>query len=367
MDDARVYLDWNASAPLAPEARAAMIDACDRVGNPSSVHAFGRCVRRLTEQAREAAGALLGMPASAVIFVSGGTEANNLALQTARTPTQRLIGATEHASLSDPRWQGRLLAVDRGGLIDLDGLESALRACGPGTLISVQAANNETGVLQPIAAIAAIVHRYEGLLHVDAIQAAGRIPLPMLDWGADMVSLSAHKIGGPKGVGALVVAPRVPLSPLLMGGGQERGWRAGTENVPGIAGFGAACLVAAEQAPAFAAMVGPLRDAMEREALRLWPGAMIAGGDSPRVANTTCLVLPGSSAQSLLMRLDLDGIAVSAGAACSSGKVKPSHVLKAMGFDDHLAGAALRISLGWPTQAAETGKFLDALRRLVPR
>lgn len=360
---AGAYLDWNATAPLRPEARAALSSALDLLGNPSSVHGFGRRARKVVEDARESVAALVGAVPADVIFTAGGTEANNLALGGTGLP-RRLVLATEHASVLDVEPEAGRVPVTGDGLIDLPALDAML-AAGGAALVSVQAVNNETGVIQPLDRVAAIVHARGGLLHSDAVQAAGRLPLDMAAGDVDLLTLSAHKIGGPQGVGALVVRPGVPLAPLLRGGGQERRRRAGTENVAGIAGFGAAA-AAARQGLADYAGIARLRDRIEAAAGGV-PGTVVFGAGAPRVANTSCVALPGVPAESQLMALDLAGIAVSTGAACSSGTVRVSHVLTAMGADPALARCAIRVSLGWTTTEAEADRFIEAWRRLAAK
>ncbi|MGY8678689.1 cysteine desulfurase family protein [Bradyrhizobium sp. UFLA05-153] len=369
----RVYLDWNATTPLRPEARAAMVAAYDLVGNPSSVHAEGREARRLVEAARAAlARAVAGLPRN-VIFTSAGTEANALALSrglkgTSGGPMERLlVSAVEHASvLAGGRFPADAVSpihVTRTGVVDVGHLK-ALLASGPPALVSIMAANNETGALQPVAEAARIVHEAGGLLHVDAIQVLGKIPFDINEISADLATFSAHKIGGPKGIGALVVAEGVTgLEPLLRGGGQELGRRAGTENVPGIAGFGAAVTAAVQALAEDAERLRTLRNRLEN-GLRTVPGTMIFSEDAGRLPNTTLFTAPGLKAETAVIGFDLEGIAVSSGSACSSGKVQPSHVLSAMGFDPKTAQGAVRLSLGWSTQEADINRTLEAWRKL---
>ena len=369
----RVYLDWNATTPLRPEAKAAMADAWELSGNPSSVHAEGRQARRLVEDARTIVAKAVGAVPRNVTFTSGGTEANAVALvpgvrRAPEPPVQRLlISAIEHTSvLSGGRFGPDTIArigVTRPGLIDLEQLRVAL-ADRPPALVSIMAANNETGALQPIAEAADIVHQAGSLLHVDAIQAFGKISIDINALGADLVSLSAHKIGGPKGVGALVTAERTEgVEPLLRGGGQERGHRAGTENVAGIAGFGAAVTAAVHVLEANAKRTEGLRNRLEH-GLRQTPGAIIFSEDAPRLPNTTLFTVPGLRAETAVIGFDLAGIAVSSGSACSSGKVQPSHVLEAMGFGPKIAQGAVRLSLGWSTSETDIDRCLEAWRKL---
>jgi cysteine desulfurase len=368
----RIYLDWNATTPLRPEAQAAMGAAWECAGNPSSVHAEGRQARRLVEEARSAVAAAVGAVPRNVVFTSGGTEANAVALSpgmcgTSGGPVRRLlVSAIEHASVLaggrfPPDAIGKI-AVTRSGVVDLDDLRAKL-ASGPPALVSVMAANNETGALQPVYEAAQIVHEAGSLLHVDAIQALGKIPLDINAIGADLVTLSAHKIGGPKGMGALVFSEGVIVEPLLRGGGQERGHRAGTENVPGIAGFGAAVKTAIPAMETDNRRLVGLRDRLET-GLRQTPGAIIFAADAPRLPNTTLFTVPGLRAETALIGFDLEGVAVSSGSACSSGKVQPSHVLEAMGFGPSLAQGAVRLSLGWSTTEEDIDSALQAWRKL---
>jgi cysteine desulfurase len=370
----RVYLDWNATTPLRPEAREAIAAAWDLSGNPSSVHAEGRQARRLVEEARvRVAGAVGAVPRN-VIFTSGGTEANALALtpglrRASGLPVQRLVvSAIEHASvLAGGRFRAEAVStigVTRAGLLDLDGLRSAL-AGGPPALVSVMLANNETGAVQPVAEAAEIVHAAGGLLHVDAIQAVGKISFDINVMKADLVTLSAHKIGGPTGVGAVLLAEGLAgPEPLLRGGGQELGRRAGTENVAGIAGFGAAVKAAMDALAIDATRLESLRNRLE-SGLVLTPGVIVFSRDAPRLPNTTLFTVPGLKAETAVIGFDLAGFAVSSGSACSSGKVQPSHVLEAMGAGPELAQGAVRLSLGWSTSDADIDRCLEAWRKLA--
>jgi cysteine desulfurase len=372
----RAYFDWNATTPLREAARQAWIGALAVPGNPSSIHAEGRAAHRLVEEAREAVARLAGAGRANVIFTSSGTEANALALspsiETAgekRARDRLFISAIEHSSV---RAGGRFardaiedLPVDADGRLDLAALAQALtQAARP--LVSVMLANNETGVIQPVAEAAALVHAAGGLLHVDAVQAAGRIPCDTGALGADLMTLSAHKIGGPKGVGALIRASDDIhfAEPLIRGGGQERGLRAGTENVAGIAAFGAAAAAARVQAREESAAMLVLRNRLEMELRVITPRAVIFGEGAPRLPNTTLFALPGMKAETAVIAFDLEGVAVSSGAACSSGKVQPSHVLAAMSVSPALTQAAVRVSLGWETTEADLLRFLDAWRKL---
>ena len=370
----RAYFDWNATAPMRQEARAAMVTTLSLTGNASSVHAEGRAVRRLVEAAREQVAGLVGAEAKNVTFTSGATEANMLALTPAieiggvKSLRDRLfVSAIEHPSV---RSGGRFsadaveeLPVTGAGVVDLHALRSAIaRAERP--FVSVMLANNETGVIQPIADIAAIVHAANGVLHVDAVQGPGRIACRIGELGADLMSLSAHKLGGPQGAGALVSRGDIHIGePLIKGGGQERGLRAGTENVAAIAGFGAAAAVSANQADA-ARMAGS-RDRLEAGIKAILPEALIFGESAPRLPNTTLFAVPGMKAETAIISFDLNGIAVSSGSACSSGKVQASHVLAAMGVEPALAQGAVRVSLGWSTSESDIENLLDALTKVV--
>ena len=370
----RVYLDWNATTPLRPEAKAAMAAAFELSGNPSSVHTEGRQARRLVEDARAAVASAVGARPQDVVFSSAGTEANALALTPglrggAGHQVQRLlVSAIEHASvLSGGRFQPDAVGtikVTASGLVDLDHLRNLL-ADGPPALVSVMLANNETGAIQPVAEAARLVHEAGGLLHVDAIQAFGKISFDQRSMGADLVTLSAHKIGGPKGVGALVLADDIHgLEPLLRGGGQELGRRAGTENVAGISAFGAATQAATAALEADAGRIQALRRVLEA-GLKETPGMIVFAEAAPRLPNTTLFTVPGLRAETAVIGFDLAGIAVSSGSACSSGKVQPSHVLEAMGQGRELAQGAVRLSLGWSTSQTEIELALKAWRKLA--
>lgn len=358
-----VYLDYNATAPVRPEVSAAVTEALAAVGNPSSVHGFGRSARARLERARTQVAALVGARASQVVFTSGGTEANSLAL-TGAGRERFLASAVEHDSVLMAR-PPEIVPVDGRGILDLAALEAILAAEDRPALLAVMLANNETGVIQPVAEAARIAHARGAIVHCDAVQAAGKIAVDWTGLGVDLLSFSAHKFGGPPGVGAMIVADHVVLAAARRGGGQERGRRAGTENLPGIVGFGVAAERAAAELPHMARL-SALRDELERRALALKPSAVVAGRDAPRLPNTSCLATPGFGSELQVMALDLAGVAVSAGSACSSGKVQRSHVLRAMGFDD-LAGSAIRISLGWQSAPEDVDRFIEAWGELVTR
>lgn len=357
-----VYLDYNATAKVRPETIEAVVRAYELGGNPSSIHASGRAARAVVEQARTDVAALVGGPAQTVVFTSGGTEANGLAIDSAvATGSKRLIvSAIEHDSVQETaRVSGaavEVLPVDAQGRADLAWLAERLGrwdAAEGRPFVALMLANNETGVIQPVLEASEIVRAADGWLHVDAIQAAGKIPVDSRSLGADTLSVSAHKLGGPQGVGALTFGPRATLVRRQHGGGQERGRRGGTENVAGIAGLAAA---------ARASMVDPVDNTAWRDAAaaRLKDhGAVVIGEGAPRLPNTLCVASPGHASDLQVMSLDLAGFMVSAGSACSSGKVKASPVLAAMGLGD-LAGCAIRVSGGWATTEDDWAAFADA-------
>ncbi|HWP26273.1 MAG TPA: cysteine desulfurase family protein [Xanthobacteraceae bacterium] len=375
----RVYLDWNATAPLRPEARAAMLAAAETVGNPSSVHGAGRAARHLVETARAQVAALVGADPQDVIFTSGGTEANVLALDPTMESEERkgaigrlLVSAIEHPSV---RSGGRFppnamedIPVTAIGIVDLTALQQRLAVLvgkGIRPLVSVMLANNETGVIQPIRDVCRLVRAAAGFLHVDAVQVCGRIEIDFKELGSDLLTVSSHKLGGPMGVGALVKRADLRLTPLITGGGQERHQRAGTENVPGIAGFGAAAAAVCANLSMEASRMAALRQELEAGIRRIAPDAVIFGADSERLPNTTLFSVPGMKAETAVIAFDLEGIAVSSGAACSSGKVSPSHVLAAMGVPQELARGAVRVSLGFATTEKDISAFLAAWAKLA--
>jgi len=361
MSRAPLYLDHNATSPLRPGVFEAMTEALRAGGNPSSVHRAGRDARARVELARGLVARLVGALPSEVIFTSGGTEANNLAL-TGTGRRRVLVSAVEHDSVLKPVAHSEIIPVDREGVVDLAALERLLAAAPEPALVSVMFANNETGVLQPIAEVVRIARAAGALVHCDAVQGAGKAAVDLHGLGVDYLSLSAHKLGGPTGVGALVVRSDAPLVTDRRGGGQESYRRAGTENVAGIAGFGAA----AEQA-ALRLEATELRDRLEAALLAIAPTAVVFGAGAARLGNTTCISMPGVSAETQVMALDLDGICVSSGSACSSGKVGKSTVLEAMGVAPSEAATALRISLGWDTTAGDIERLIDAWQRLYTR
>jgi cysteine desulfurase len=357
------YLDYNATAPVRPEVIEAMAAALGRTGNPSSVHGAGRKARAALEHARETVAALVGASPDAVVFTSGGTEANNQALQS--VSRAKLVSAIEHDSVLAAAADAPRMPVDGHGVIDLERLGERLEAVGP-ALVSVMLANNETGVIQPIREVVECAHRRGALVHCDAVQAVGKIPIDFSGLRVDLMTLSAHKLGGPPGVGALVLAPEIEPTPLHHGGAQERRWRPGTENLPGIVGFGRACELAAADA-GWQRRVGALRDRLEAAVAAIAPDARVLGAGAPRLANTSCLTMPGVGNQLQLIDFDLAGIAVSAGSACSSGKVGPSHALAAMGVAAEEAQTAIRVSLGWASTEDDVDRFVAAWGRLYQR
>lgn len=370
----RAYLDHNATSPLRPQARVKMLEALDAGGNASSVHAEGRAARAFVEEAREKIAALVGGKARNVVFTSGATEALNLALSPAwrgpsGAPERLILSATDHVAAHEGHRFGGAVAicpVHGDGRLDLAALDGIL-AEGGRPMLCLQAANNETGVLQDVAAASAKVHAAGGLVVTDAVQAAGRVPCTFETTGADILIVSSHKIGGPMGVGALVVRdPAIVCdSVMIRGGGQERGVRAGTENVAAIAGFGAAaeCVTGAPETPAIQA----LRDEFEARLIALAPDVVVYGAGAPRLPNTCAFAIPGTSAETMLMATDLAGLAVSSGSACSSGKVKTSHILAAMGVSGDVARGTLRISFGWNSGSAEVEAILAALTQILSR
>ena len=372
MTAGRHYLDHNATTPLHPDARAAMTAAFDVAGNPSSVHAEGRAARAIIDAARRQVALLVAVAVEDVIFTSGGTEALNMTLTPDFARGARcerlLMSAGEHpAVLAGHRFGARAETVplDGSGVIDLVALER--QVAGRPVMLALQAANNETGVLQPVAAAAAIVKASGGVVVCDAVQAAGKIGCDIKAFGVDALAISAHKFGGPKGVGALCFASGHPHlgSGVVRGGGQEQGLRAGTENILGIAGFAGACRSAEHRRFADEAKLAAWRDELQAILLAILPGAIVFGDGARRLPNTLSFAAPTFDAQVLLMKLDLDGIAVSGGSACAAGRAKPSHVLNAMGVPDALATSAVRVSLGWTTTREDIDAFAEGFARAV--
>lgn len=376
----RTYLDWNATAPLLPAAREAVLAALDSVGNPSSVHGEGRALRMLVEAARRDVAALLNAAPGHVIFTSGATEAANLALtpdyRMGRTPLaigRLYVSEIEHPAIREGGRFARdavtTIPVTRAGLVDLEALTTLLAGHDKAKglpMVAVMLANNETGIVQPVKSVAKVVHRHGGLLVVDAVQAAGRVPIDIAALDADFLIVSSHKLGGPKGAGALISRGEVLMpAPLIRGGGQEKGHRSGTENPAALAGFAAAARAAVADLAGRNARIGALRDALESGMRAATNDVVIHGADVERIANTSFFSLPGLKSETGQIAFDLEGIALSAGSACSSGKVGQSHVLTAMGFDAALGG--LRVSLGPASTEADVARFLAAFSRVMAR
>lgn len=354
-----IYLDANAAEVLRPQARSAVLAALEITGNPSSVHHSGRAANRMLEQARETIARHFGALPGHLVFTSGGTEADAAAVHGLGHERRLIIGATEHDAIRSAAAGASVLPVDHNGRVDLDALRYNLAGVGP-ALVCMMLANNETGTIQPIVEVAALCREAGALLHVDAVQGPGRIVFDLAALGAHSLALSAHKLGGPKGIGALLLAPEITSFPaLIAGGGQERGRRGGTPALPAIAGFAAAV-----QAMHTVQDLSALRDRIEQHAVAA--GARVIGGGAPRLGNTTCLALPGVRADAQVIALDLAGFAVSAGAACSSGKVAESHVLKAMGLGA-LAGQAIRVSLPWSVIDRDVDCFIAAYAEVAHR
>jgi cysteine desulfurase len=375
----RVYFDYNATTPLAPEVTEAVVQATREVfGNASSVHHFGQQAKGALDDARSAVAALINADPSEVVFTSGGTESDNFAIRGAAEalePTGRrhlIASAIEHEAvlntlraLTRRGWRTTLLPLDASGVVAPDRLREAISA--DTALVSVMHANNEIGTIQPIAALAAIAHEHGALIHTDAVQSAGKIPVDVRALNVDLLSLSAHKFNGPKGAGVLWIKRGTRMQPVLTGGKHERNRRAGTENVPAIAGLGVAAQLAAGKLAAEGARVGALRDRLEAGVLAAIPGTAVNGARDARVPNTTNISFDRVEAESLLIALDLEGVAVSTGSACSSGTLEPSHVLRAMGLPTHRTQSSLRFSLGMFSTQVEVDRVIELLPRLVEK
>jgi cysteine desulfurase len=375
----RAYFDYNATSPLAPEVTDAVVRATREVfGNASSVHHFGQQAKATMDEARSAVARLLNADLSEIVFTSGGTESDNFAIRGAADalePTGRrhlIASAIEHEAvlntlkaLARRGWRTTLLPVDQSGIVSPDRLRDAI---GDDTaVVSVMHANNEIGTIQPIAALAAIAHEHGALMHTDAVQSAGKIPVDVRALGVDLLSLSAHKFNGPKGAGVLWIKRGTRMQPVLTGGKHERNRRAGTENVPAIAGLGVAARLAAGKLSVDAPRVAALRDRLEAGILRAVPGTAVNGAPESRVPNTTNISFERVEAESLLIALDLEGVAVSTGSACSSGTLEPSHVLRAMGLPTHRTQSSLRFSLGMFSTEEEVDRVIEVLPRLVEK
>ena len=362
-----VYLDYNATAPARPEVIQIMSEAMQSAHNASAVHQSGRAGRKYVEDAREIIGSLVNLPPAQIIFNSGATEGNNTVLRhfAEHYPDEQiLVSAIEHPSVLETIPNATHIPVTKDGIIDLDALEQLLQT--KTAIVSTMWVNNETGIIQPIKEISDLAHKHGSLLHVDGVQAAGRIETDMPANGIDFMTLSAHKLGGAQGIGALCLGLCGVTPTLLHGGGQEKSARAGTENVAGIAGFGKAAELAKQELLDYQANLNELNTKL-RKALAGLNGIKIFGENNERVDNTTLISLPGISSETLLMAFDLEGIAISNGSACSSGKVEPSHVLKAMNESDETASGALRISTGWNTKAEDIEIFIATFEKIYAR
>jgi cysteine desulfurase len=375
----RVYFDYNATTPLAPEVVDAIVASTrDLFGNASSVHAFGQQAKAALDEARSAAAALIGADTSEVVFTAGGTEANNFALRGAAEALEAtgrrhiVASAIEHESvlntlkaLARRGWRTTLVPVGRSGVVEPQRIQDAL--ADDTAIVSVMQANNEIGTIQPIAEISSIAHARGALMHTDAVQSAGKVPVDVRRLGVDLLSLSAHKFNGPKGAGALWIRRGTRLHPILTGGKHERNRRAGTENVPGIVGLGVAARLAAAKLDKEGARLAALRDRLEAGVLEAVPGSCVNGAGAERVPNTTNLSFDRVEAESLLIALDLEGVAVSTGSACSSGTLEPSHVLRAMGLPTHRTQNSLRFSLGLFSTEAEVDRVVATIPPLVEK
>ena len=364
----KIYLDYNATAPIRPEVIAIMTEAMKSAHNASSVHYAGRAGRKYVEQAREYVAELVNLPTPQIIFNSGATEGNNTVLHyfTESYPQEQiLVSSIEHPSILEANPDMKRVSVTKEGIIDLDSLDTLLRETKT-SLVSIMLVNNETGIIQPVKEISDLTHKHGALLHVDASQAAGRIEIDAPAYGIDFLTLSAHKFGGPQGVGALCLGLCGITPTLLHGGGQEKSARAGTENVAGIAGFGTAAQIASDELEDYQSRLSSLQNRLEEELLK-FEHIQIYGQTQNRVVNTTLMAVPGLSSETLLMNFDLEGIAISNGSACSSGKVEPSHVLKAMGESGEAASGALRISTGWNTTSEDIDAFLNGWQKIYDR
>ncbi|MDX2028002.1 MAG: cysteine desulfurase family protein [Alphaproteobacteria bacterium] len=361
-----IYLDYNATAPMKPAVRAAILEAMERHGNPSSVHRYGRTARRYLEETRALVAALVGANPAQVVFTGSGTEANNMVFY-GLGHTNFITSSIEHDSVLACTPDAFRLPVTAEGIVDLAAAEEILKNAPAKSLVSVMLVNNETGVIQPVAEIARLAKTYGHSIHTDAVQAAGRLPIDMEALGVDFLTLSAHKIGGPQGVGALVINEKIGLRSLVKGGGQEKYRRAGTENVPGIVGFGIAAQLAADDLRDVPRITLWRDDLQKRLQGIAGQDVRVIGEGAPRVANTLCIAMRDVESETQVVAMDLAGVAVSAGAACSSGKVKASHVLQAMGFGKEIAGSALRISLGWNTTPGDIDRCAEAWVSLYRR
>lgn len=361
----RTYLDYNATTPIRPEAIAAVAEAMYHTGNASSVHFNGRGARKFVEDARAHVATLCGVRPAQIIFNSGATEGNNTVLSGYRDKIV-FVSAVEHPSSHAPAPHAHHIPVTRDGLVDLNALENMLIEHKP-DIVSVQWVNSETGVIQDIQKISALVKPHGAMIHSDCVQAAGRIPLNFKDTGLDYMTISAHKFGGPQGVGALIFREGLQIPKFMLGGGQEKRQRAGTENVAAIAGFGVAAKLAHEQIDYYNAHCCSLQTRFESGLKQLSNDITIVGENASRVPNTSNVILAGVSAETQLMAMDLDSVSVSSGSACSSGAFKPSHVMMAMGFDEDSARSALRFSWGWASTTSDIDGALNAYDKMIKR
>ncbi len=360
-----VYFDYNATTPPRPEVADAMMEVLRVAGNASAVHASGRAARARVDEARASIAALIGAEPGQIIFTGSGTEANNQALR--ESGRKRLIvSAIEHEAVRSARADAEISPVDENGIINLEALEQILAGSDEPAQVAVMLANNETGVIQPIAEVSSIARRHGALVHCDAVQAVGKIPVDVVALGADSYALSSHKFAGPQGVGVLVMRTPDIIGRFVHGGGQERGLRAGTENVAGIVGLGVAARLAAQALPKYAKLA-ELRDGLERRLRDIAPDMIVFGQDSERLPNTAKLTMPGVPGDTQVMAMDLAGIAISAGSACAAGKVEPPYVLSAMGVPDDISITATRVSLGWQTRPEDLDKFVAAWEKLYNR
>ncbi len=352
-----IYLDYSASAPLKPAAKAAMANALEGIGNASSIHSFGRSQRATLDASRQIIASEINVKPEQVVFTGGATESNNMAL--AAFPGRKLIvSAIEHPSILQAATDSVKVSVEDSGTINLNHLEDALKAVSAPALVSTMLVNNETGVIQPLDQVVALAKKYDALVHCDVVQALGRLPVDFKALGADLVSLSAHKIGGPQGVGALVMREKLVPEPLIWGGGQEQRRRAGTENVAAIAGFAAATKTIADDLGKMSEWA-KWRDDFESRIMKDAPETVVFGKAAPRTGNISCLAMKGVKNETQLMAFDLAGYAVSSGSACSSGKVQPSHVLQAMNVNGDIATSAIRMSFGWASLSQELTGFAE--------
>lgn len=360
----QIYMDYNATAPVFPAVIDAMAAALAHTGNASSVHGFGRAARKMVENARQQIAETINARPAQIIFTGGGTESNNTALQCFKRE-RIFISAVEHESMIKHK-NANIIPVDQDGMVSPETLDRILSQEKTPALISIMLANNETGVIQPIADLVEIAKKHNALFHVDAAQALGKIPVNFAKLNIDALTLSAHKFGGPMGVGALVVKEEMPFTAFLSGGGQERYRRAGTENIPAIVGFGVACMQIAKHQLRWE-KIENWRNDMEQKIKRIAPETIFFGEKSDRLPNTSCFATPGWAAEKQVLAMDLSNIAIGSGSACSSGKVEPSHVLKAMGANTEQTKSAIRISMGWQTKQTDVQTLIKTWQGLYQK